>query len=139
MEKNLIRFGVSMNQKLLERFNTLIEKKNYKNRSEAIRDLVRKELINTEWETNNIIAGAITYTYDHHQHHISDYLMHTQHDFHEIIISTQHVHLDHDNCLEIVAVKGNAKRVKKLSELIISIKGVKHGILSMTTTGKKIP
>lgn len=134
----LIRFGVSLEDVLLKQYDLLIKQKGYGNRSEALRDLIRKELVQEEWEKDEEVAGAITLTYDHHKRELVHTLMHIQHDYSNIIISTQHVHLDHDNCLEIIAVKGPAQNVKKLGDALRSIKGVKHGTLSMSSTGKDI-
>ncbi len=132
---NLVRFGVSLDKGLLERFDDLIKKKHYTNRSEAFRDMIRRELIQKQWNENREVAGAITFIYDHHQRDLLHKITDIQHDFQKLIISSQHVHLDHDNCLEIVAVKGKAKDVKKLSDMLTSVKGVRHGTLSMTGTG----
>ena len=134
----LFRFGVSLEKVLLDKFDQLIKAKNYDNRSEAFRDLIRQELIKKEWQQNKEIAGAITLIYGHHKKELVNKLTDIQHDFQNVIISTQHIHLDHDNCLEIVAVKGNPKEAQKLADVLKSVKGVKHGILSMSSTGKGI-
>ena len=107
-------------------------------RSEALRDLIRQELVRKEWEEDQEVAGAVTFVYDHHQRGLTSRLTHIQHDYQKLIISTQHIHLDHDNCLEIVAVKGRAKEVQKLAHALQSVKGVRHGTLSMTSTGRSI-
>ncbi len=132
----LIRFGVSLDKKLLAKFDHLIRSRRYTNRSEAFRDLIREELIKKEWEEDREVAGAITFVYDHHKRDLLNKIIDIQHDHQKIIISTQHIHLDHDNCLEIVAVKGRSREVRKLADLLKSIKGVQHGTLSMTSTGK---
>jgi CopG family transcriptional regulator, nickel-responsive regulator len=132
----LIRFGVSLDKKLLEKFDHLIRSRRYTNRSEAFRDLIREELIKKEWEEDREIAGAITFVYDHHKRDLLNKIIDIQHDHQKIIISTQHIHLDHDNCLEIVAVKGRSREVQRLADSIKAIKGVRHGTLSMTSTGK---
>lgn len=134
----LLRFGVSLDSELLKKFDELIKKKNYVNRSKAIADLIRQEFVKKQWKENIEIAGAITLVYDHHKRDLADKLMDIQHDFQKIIVSTQHIHLDHNNCLEIVAVKGKSGKVQKLADILKSIKGVKHGTLSMTTTGRDI-
>lgn len=134
----LIRFGVSLEDDLLERFDHLIKEKNYTNRSEAFRDLIRQELVQKQWQAGGEVAGAITLIYDHHKRELVNKLTNIQHDFGRIIISSQHTHLDHDNCLEIIAVKGNPKEVQKLADNLKSVKGVKHGTLSMSSTGKGI-
>ncbi len=134
----LVRFGVSLDDELLKKFDLYIKEKNYSNRSEAFRDLIRQELIKKEWDTGKDVAGAITLVYNHHQRELLNKITDLQHDFQGVIISTQHVHLDHDNCLEIVAVKGGSREVRKLAEMLKAIKGVKHGTLSMSSTGKDI-
>lgn len=135
---DLIRFGVSLDKRLLDKFDELIHQRSYTNRSEALRDLIRQELVKKEWEDDQEVAGAITYVYDHHQRDLLYKLTTIQHDHQNTILSTQHIHLDHDNCLEIVAVKGQAAQVQALAFELRSIKGVHHGTLSMTSTGKDI-
>jgi CopG family nickel-responsive transcriptional regulator len=134
----IVRFGVSLERRLLEKFDRLTKKREYTTRSEALRDLIRQELVKKEWEEDQEVAGAITFIYDHHKRGLSSQLTNLQHDHQKIIISTQHIHLDHHNCLEIVAVKGRAKEVQKLAHALRSIKGVRHGTLGMTSTGKSI-
>lgn len=134
----LFRFGVSLEKSLLDKFDRLVREKNYPNRSEAFRDLIRQELIKKEWQNDKEIAGAITIIYDHHKRELLNKIMDTQHDLQKIIISTQHIHLDHNNCLEIVAVKGNPQEVQRLADTLKSIKGVKHGTLNMSSTGRDI-
>lgn len=134
----LVRFGVSLEKVLLERFDRFIKDRNYTNRSEAFRDMIRQELIKKEWMEGENIAGAITLVYDHHRKDLLNKITDIQHNYQKVIISTQHVHLDHDNCLEIVAVRGNSGEVQKLADTLKAIKGVKHGTLSMSSTGKEI-
>ena len=134
----LVRFGVSLDEELLKKFDRYIKEKSYSNRSEAFRDLIRQELVKKSWETGSDVAGAITLIYDHHQRELLNKITDLQHDFQKVIISTQHVHLDHDNCLEIIAVRGGPKEVQRLAEMLKSIKGIKHGTLSMSSTGKDI-
>jgi len=134
----LVRFGVSLEKPLLERFDTLIRERQYTNRSEALRDLIRKELVQREWREGGEVAGAITLIYDHHQRDVLSKVTDTQHGFQGVIISTQHIHLDHHNCLEIIAARGKAEEVQRLADALTSIKGVRHGTLSMSSTGKEI-
>ncbi|MDD4939544.1 MAG: nickel-responsive transcriptional regulator NikR [Candidatus Omnitrophica bacterium] len=134
----VFRFGISLDKDLLEKFDLLIKNKNYSNRSEAFRDLIRQELVKKEWREDREVAGAINLIYDHHKRELLNKITDIQHDFQKLIISTQHIHLDHDNCLEIVAIKGNPKEVQLLADTLTSIKGVKHGALNMSTTGKDI-
>ena len=135
---NLFRFGISLDKKLLDEFDTLIKKKRYSNRSEAFRDLIRQELVNEEWQKGDEVVGAITLVYNHHKRELINKLTDIQHEFQEAIISTQHIHLDHDNCLEIIATKGKPANIKNLADTLKSVKGVKHGTLSMSSTGKDI-
>ena len=134
----LVRFGVSLDQDLLGKFDRLVREKSYTCRSEAFRDLMRQELVQKQWQEGKEIAGAITLIYDHHKRELVNKLMDIQHDFGTIIISSQHVHLDHRNCLEIIAFKGSPQQAQKLANSLKSVKGVKHGTLSMSTTGKDI-
>jgi len=130
----LVRFGVSLEKTLLDRFDVLIRAKQYTNRSEALRDLIRRELVDKEWQGGRDVAGAITLIYDHHKRDVLIRVMDMQHDFQEAIISTQHIHLDHHNCLEIVAARGKAEEVQRLADALRSIKGVRHATLSMSST-----
>jgi len=134
----IIRFGVSLERTLLQRFDRLIRGRKYTNRSEALRDLIRKELVEIEWKEDREVAGAITYVYDHHRRELLNRLTDLQHDYQQIIISTQHIHLDHDHCLEIVAVRGRAKSIRQLADALKAVKGVRHGTLSMTSAGQEI-
>ena len=134
----LVRFGVSLEQDLLEKFDRLTKERSYTCRSEAFRDLIRQELVEKQWQSGQEIAGAITLLYDHHKRELVNKLMDIQHAFGDMIISSQHVHLDHNNCLEIIAVKGFPKEAQKLADSLKSVKGVKHGTLSMSTTGKDV-
>jgi len=135
---DLFRFGVSLDKALLDKFDRYIRERNYSNRSEAFRDLIRQELIKKEWDEGDDVAGAITLIYDHHRRDLLGKITDMQHDYQKIIISTQHIHLDHDNCLEIVAVRGQPREVTTLADMMKSIKGVKHCTLSMSSTGKHI-
>jgi CopG family nickel-responsive transcriptional regulator len=135
----LERFGVSMEQGLLKEFDGIIDDKGYANRSEAIRDLIRNMIVeeNTKLGSKEVI-GTVTIVYSHDIHDLNDTLNHIQHHFHDQIISTVHVHLDEHNCMEVLIVKGKANNIKQVADKLISIKGVKHGKLTITTTGKEI-
>lgn len=132
----LIRFGISLDKELSEQFDQRIKHKAYTNRSEAIRDLIRQDLVHQEWQEGEEVAGAVTLIYDHHKRELLNKITDIQHDFQQVIISAQHVHLDHHNCLEIVAVKGNPAMVQHLADRLKAVKGVRHTTLSMSTTGK---
>lgn len=135
---DLVRFGVSLEKELLAKFDKHIKEKNYPTRSKAIADLIRENLVKREWTEGKDVVGAITLVYNHDKRELVNKLTDVEHDFHQLIISSQHVHLDESNCLEIVVVKGKPKDVQKLAYSLKSTKGVKHGSLTMTTTGKGI-
>jgi CopG family nickel-responsive transcriptional regulator len=135
----LIRFGVSLEKDLLRKFDLLSRHKGYSNRSEAIRGLIREELIKKEWAGNKDIAGAIILVYDHHRRELLDRLTDIQHDHSRLIISTQHIHLDHHNCLEIIVIRGKSNDARRLRDILKSAKGVKYAALTMATTGHMIP
>ncbi len=135
----LTRFGVSLDHRLLRRFDQMIAARGYGNRSEAIRDLIRSALVEEQWARGREpIVGTVTLVYDHHMRDLPDRLNELQHTRHDAVISTLHVHLDRHNCLEVIVVRGKAKEVKELADELIGTKGVKHGKLTATTTGKKI-
>ncbi len=134
-----VRFGISIDDKLLESFDQLIEQKRYMNRSEAIRDLIRAALVDTKWQDGEEeMVGTVTIVYNHHVRDLSDKLTEHQHAHHHQIISALHVHLDAHNCLEVLVVRGKAQDVRKIADELIGVKGVKHGKLVMTTTGEEL-
>jgi len=134
-----IRFGISIDAKLLDSFDRLIEQKGYVNRSEALRDLIRASLIEVKWEEGEEeMVGTVTLVYNHHVRDLSDKLTEHQHSYHHQIISALHVHLDAHNCLEVLVVRGKAKEIKKIADELIGVKGVKHGKLVITATGKDL-
>ncbi|MGB9678862.1 MAG: nickel-responsive transcriptional regulator NikR [Thermoanaerobacteraceae bacterium] len=137
--EDVIRFGVSMESKLLQKFDELTKQKNYNNRSEAIRDLIRDFIVENQQESEDTeMIGTITYVFNHEVRELNDKLTEMQHRHFKNVISTMHVHLDEHNCLEVMIVKGTSKTITKIADEIISTKGVKHGKLVMTTTGKNI-
>ncbi len=135
--KETVRFGISLEGQLLNSFDELIHSKGYDNRSEAIRDLIRNSLVEEQWhEKDEETVGTVTLVYDHHTRELSDKLTEHQHSHHEAIISSMHIHLDAHHCLEVVVMKGKSRVIKKLADELISTKGIKHGKLVTTTTGK---
>lgn len=134
--KKLVRFGVSLDHHLLDDFDRHISRKKYTNRSEALRDLIRDNLVGQEWDEDKETVGTITIVYNHHVHDLTDRLTHIQHRHHRMILSSLHVHLDHDHCLEVLVVRGKGSEIRKVSDILIGTKGVKHGKLAMTTTGR---
>ena len=136
---NLIRFGVSIEEDLLAQFDEQIEEKGYTNRSEAIRDLIRGQIVEEEWKTGQETVATINLVYDHHTRELMGQLTHLQHSFEGEIKSVLHIHLDHHNCLEVLVVQGKGDLLKSFADKLGSIRGVKHSRLTMATTGKSIP
>jgi len=132
----LARTGISLDRELLERFDRVIRKKGYKNRSEAIRDLVRDYAVAEDVEENRTVVGTLTLVYDHHRPRLSERLIHAQHHAHGKVLAATHVHLDHRNCLEVVIMKGPSSEMKRLADQLLSLRGVKHGKLVFTTQGR---
>ncbi len=133
------RFSVSMNAELLKRFDEHIGRKGYPNRSEAIRDLVRNALVEEQWNRpNEKLAATVTLVYDHHKRELAERLAHIQHHHGGLVVAATHVHLDNDNCLEVVILRGVSEQVRQLAELLIAQKGVKHGRATYTTEGKNL-
>jgi CopG family nickel-responsive transcriptional regulator len=135
---SLVRTGISLERELLAGFDRLIARKGYGSRSEAIRDLVREHSVEADVARNKVILGALTVVYDHHQPRLSERLIAAQHHYHGKVLATTHVHLDARHCLEVVIVKGRSAEVQHLADHILSLRGVKHGKLVMTTTGKQL-
>jgi CopG family nickel-responsive transcriptional regulator len=134
------RFSVSLPPTLLGQFDEIVKAMAYDTRSQAVADLIRNKLVEHRQKFGTEeIAGTITLVYDHHKQHVQATLTDIQHDHHTVIISSIHVHLDHHNCLEVLVVRGKASLIKKIADELISAKGVKHGTLTVTTTGKDLP
>lgn len=131
----LKRFSVSLDDKLLAQFDDYIQARGYSNRSEAVRDLIRKVLVNEEWEQDSEVVGVVTLVFNHHQPQLQEKITELQHAYHHQITSTTHVHMDHHNCLEVTIVKGRASQVRELAENLIALRGVKNGNLTMSSTG----
>lgn len=134
----LVRISMSLESDLLERFDQLVEQSGYPTRSEALKVLMRQRLAESQWTGNHLVAGSITMVYDHHRSGLVEKLMNVQHDFGSLIVSTQHVHLDHDHCLEILVVRGSANKIRKLVSVLNSTKGVKHNSLVITPVGENL-
>ncbi len=129
-----VRFSVSLPEKLLEQFDKLLIKKGYKNRSEGIRDLIRDNLIQQDIEENKDVYGVITILYDHHVRELSEKVIAEQHRSEAEVISSMHVHLDHHNCLEAIAIRGTVEVVQRFADRLIGTRGIKHGRLFLTST-----
>ena len=136
----LIRFGVSMDADLLKKFDRLILERSYANRSEALRDLIREALIEQkiEFQKGIIALGSLTLIYDHHAGNLPKEMGEIQHDFHENILSVTHQHVSHEDCLEIIALRGIVSEIVKLSNALLSLKGIKHGKLFLTVPSSEI-
>jgi CopG family nickel-responsive transcriptional regulator len=140
MKEPVVRFSVSLPRRLARELDQMAAEKSYDNRSLAIADMIRAHLVEHQQQKGHgEIAGSITLVYDHHKHHLQDLLTDLQHEHRAIIISSLHCHLDHDNCLEVLAVRGKASEIKQLADEMIAAKGVKHGKLTITSTGKDLP
>jgi CopG family nickel-responsive transcriptional regulator len=134
----LARFSISLDQELVRQFDARIKADRCPTRSKAVGDLIRASLVQTEWRAGDEVAGAIVLVYDHHKRDIVTTLTQVQHDCHTAIISTQHVHLDHDNCLEIIAVRGRPTEVDAIVKRLKAVKGLKHVSLAAGTTGQRL-
>ena len=132
---SLVRFSVSLEKTLVDKFDQNIKTEHCPTRSKAVGDLIRASLVQTEWKAGQEVVGAIVLVYDHHKSDILQRLTSVQHDCHDTIISTQHIHLDHDNCLEIVAVKGKPFELESILKRLKAVKGLKHVSLAAGTTG----
>jgi CopG family nickel-responsive transcriptional regulator len=133
------RFSVSLPADLARDFDAMVAEKSYTNRSLALADLIRNELVDHRQTRGGEIAGTITLLYDHHKPKLQKLLTDMQHDHTDLIVSTLHVHLDHDNCLEVLVVRGDAARIRTLADTLIAARGVKHGRLTVTGTGSDLP
>jgi CopG family nickel-responsive transcriptional regulator len=135
----ITRFGVSIDSQLIKKFDALIRRKGYTTRSEAIRDMIRDSLVEQEWEAEDReTVGTITLVYNHHTRELDHALTDMQHKSFQQIISALHVHLDAHNCLEVLVVKGKSSEIRKIADRLIGTRGVKHGKLATTTTGKEL-
>jgi len=128
------RFSISLEKELLEELDLYADNNNFANRSQAVRHLIERNIVEKKWQCNNMVAGAIVMIYDHHKKDIITRSNDIQHSYFDVILSSQHYHLSHDICLEIIAVKGYANNLTELSDKLIGIKGIKHGKLIMSKT-----
>ena len=128
------RFGVSLEEELLESLDRLVKDHHFPNRSQAIRFLIKKNDVEERWKEDVEVAGALVLMYDHHKRDIQKQMTSIQHDYHCLILSSQHIHLDHDMCLETITLKGQAGKLLKLTDKLKAIKGIQHGELVMSGT-----
>ena len=134
----LVRTGVSLEQDLLQKFDRAIAGKGYQNRSEAIRDLIRHHLVAKEIDKNRVVVGTLTLIYDHHRPNLTEKLVEAQHRAGSRVLAATHVHLDHHNCLEVIIMKGRGSDLSDLANSLLSLRGVKHGQLVITSTGARL-
>ncbi len=138
---DLSRFGVSVEEELLESFDQLIAGQGYVNRSEALRDLMRDALVKSRLETspeNGEALGSLTLVYDHHASELNDKMNELQHDHHDLVVSVLHVHVNHDDCMEVIVLRGAIREIRRLSDGLLSLKGVKHGRLFVTLPAQEM-
>lgn len=139
-DEGAVRFSISVPASLARQLDRMAREKGYVNRSLAVADMIRSNLVEHRQKYGEQdIAGTITLLYDHHKQHVQAALTDIQHDHHEVIVATLHVHLDHHNCMEVLAVRGKAALIKRIADELIAAKGVKHGKLTVTSTGKDLP
>ncbi|MEI6970141.1 MAG: nickel-responsive transcriptional regulator NikR [bacterium] len=137
-KESVSRFSVSMSSGLVRRLDDMVRVKGYANRSQAVAEMVRAQLVEHHGQIGgHEIAGTVTLVYDHHKRNIQALLTDIQHDHQDVIIATLHVHLDHHNCMEVLALRGRAGQVKGLADELIAARGIKHGKLTVTTTGRE--
>ena len=132
----ITRISVSITEEILEKFDDLCKRRGFPTRSEAVKNLICSAFVEQEWECDETVTAVITIVYDHHKNPIAQKIIESQHRYNEIVICSQHTHLDHGNCLENIIVQGKVEDVRQLHKLLSSIKGMKHTALTMSTTGK---
>lgn len=138
---DLIRFGVSIENSLLESFDRLVAERDYATRSEALRDLIRDALVQSHLvakQKGADVLGSLTLVYDHHASDLTDKMAALQHDHHELVVSVLHIHISHEDCMEVIVLRGKVKDVRSLADALLSLKGVKHGRLFVTLPGQEI-
>lgn len=139
---DLLRFGVSVEEELLKNFDQLTTNQGYANRSEALRDLMRDALVKAKLEgepqATGEVLGSLTLVYDHHAKDLSDKMSSLQHEFFHFIVSVLHVHISHDDCMEVIVLRGEVQQIRSLADALLSLKGVKHGKLFITLPGQEI-
>ncbi|MCK5284850.1 MAG: nickel-responsive transcriptional regulator NikR [Alphaproteobacteria bacterium] len=134
----LKRFSISLEEDLLEKFDYYIQDHQYNNRSEAIRDMIRKALVKKEWQANKQVMGVISLIFDHHHPKLQEKVTKAQHDFPHHIISSTHVHMDHNNCMEVIIARGKSREIQELANKLIALRGIRDGNLAMSSTGKAL-
>jgi len=136
--ENVVRISMSLDRELFAKFEELVRRSGYANRSEFIRDLLRSEIVHRQWQGNEIVVGTLTLVYDHHVHGLADMLTDVQHEHHGEILATTHVHLDHDICVEVTIMHGPARRLEQIADRLRQLRGVLHSTMCLSTTGREI-
>ena len=134
----LTRFGVSMDDELLEKLDRMVRDSKYPNRSEFIRDMLRRRLVEEEWETDREVVGTLTLTFDHHERELSDRLTELQHDHCTAVLASTHVHLDQDMCVEVIILRGQAQELREMADEMRGQRGVLHGELALSSIGREL-
>lgn len=134
----LVRLSVSIEKPLYERLERMVKKSGYTNRSEFVRDMIRDQLVQSEWDGNAEVVGTVTLVYDHHARQLGEKLTDLQHQRHHSVLATTHVHLSHDLCAEMILIKDKARHVQELADAMRQQKGVLHAELAMTSTGSSL-
>jgi len=134
----LVRLGLSMDERLLAKLDGMVHDSKYTHRSEFVRDMLRQRLVEEEWERDAEVVGTVTLIYDHHFRRLSEKLTDLQHHHHEVILATTHVHLDEEMCAEMILMKGRAGEIKAVADHLRQHKGVLHAALSMSSTGRAL-
>ena len=134
----LVRLSLSLEKPLLKQLERLVKRSGYTNRSEFVRDLLRRRLVEEEWKGDQVVVGTVTLAYDHHARGLGERLTDLQHHHHDAILATTHVHLDEQMCVEMILMKGRAHELKHIAEHLRQHKGVLHAALSMSSTGNKL-
>ena len=135
---NVTRISISIEEDIIEKFDILSKSHGFPTRSEAVKHLIKSAFVQEEWKSGDLVAGVITIIYDHHKSSLLQKIVDAQHDCGNIVVCSQHAHLDHNNCMENIIVKGTVAAIRKLHRNLSAIKGMKHSVLTMTTTGKDI-
>ena len=135
---NVTRISISIEQDIIEKFDALSESHGFPTRSEAVKHLIKSAFVQEEWKSGDVVAGVITIIYDHHKSALLRKIVDAQHDCGDTVVCSQHAHLDHNNCMENIIVKGTVSAIRKLHRNLSAIKGIKHAVLTMTTTGKDL-
>ncbi|WP_165023234.1 MULTISPECIES: nickel-responsive transcriptional regulator NikR [unclassified Dysgonomonas] len=129
---NVVRFGVSVEKEVLDLLDNYMKDNKFPNRSQAIRYLIKKTEVENQWNSDGVVGGSITLSFDHHKRELLDKITEIQHQFYHVILCSQHIHLDHDVCMEIIALKGQASVLRELANQLTAVKGIIHGDLSIT-------